>query len=55
MGNLTKQIEELYKCPVCELTLSIWRKKGKQRESGHLKSMYCPACEYVKNFIKVDL
>ena len=33
--------------------LPVWRKAGKERESGHLKKMFCLTCNKEQNFCEV--
>jgi hypothetical protein len=50
--NIKSMIEETYKCPDCDYSFPVWRKKGNKRKSEHKKWLFCIKCEKDKNFIK---
>lgn len=33
--------------------LPVWRKKGKEREAGHLKKLYCSYCDKEQNCVEI--
>lgn len=45
-------LSDMY-CPECGLRMTVPRKKGGQREKGHLKRIFCIKCQDYKNFIEV--
>lgn len=40
-----KTIISHLKCTKCHNEISIPRKRGKLRQNGHIKHMYCPFCQ----------
>jgi len=40
-------------CPVCRNKMLIPRNKGKQREKGHRKNMWCYICHEERNFVEI--
>lgn len=36
-----------FHCPNCGLQMSVPRRKGKPREKGHIKDLYCAHCDAV--------
>ena len=40
-------------CSVCGEVLSIQRKIGRQKKSGHIKDLWCPICEKRRKFIEL--
>ena len=48
--NLT--ISDMY-CEKCNFKTTVPRKRGQQREKGHLKTMFCPRCKEMKRFKEV--
>ena len=46
-------ISDFY-CTQCKSKgISIPRKNGQQREGGHLKNMYCPSCQKMRNHVEI--
>lgn len=37
-------------CPGCGKKMFVPRKRGKKREDGHKKRIWCPYCNKVQNF-----
>lgn len=51
MTNMTTS--DMY-CTQCgQKNIPIPRRKGKERESGHLKKMYCIHCNKVTNMVEI--
>lgn len=48
--NLT--ISDMYCCE-CHFHTTVPRKRGQQREKGHIKTMFCPKCKTMKKFKEV--
>lgn len=46
---MKKQGFEIHKfvCPECNNVVSLPRKKGRLRQQGHIKDLYCPFCKKV--------
>jgi len=40
-------------CPDCGLVMPLPRYKGKQKEHGHVKDIWCPGCYSKKKFVEV--
>lgn len=40
-------------CPQCGSIMPIMRKRGKQKEAGHIKHMYCFKCNEVVGFVEI--
>ena len=40
-------------CPKCNHKQSLPRKKGKQREKGHIKNIYCPFCKEKTQHVEI--
>lgn len=52
MGN--KIIMSDFYCTQCgSKTLPIWRKKGREREPGHLKKLFCLKCGKEVNCVEI--
>lgn len=49
MGKLARS--DFY-CPNCGKSISIQRRQGFQRTSGHRKKLYCPWCQNTLNMIE---
>ena len=47
------EIHDFY-CPDCNFKYSLPRSKGKLKEKGHLKKLYCLICQEEKNFIECN-
>lgn len=43
-----------YQCGECKKILSVPRQKGRRREAGHLKTMWCPFCNHIREFYEMD-
>lgn len=43
-----------YQCSECKKILSIPRQRGRRREAGHLKTMWCPFCNDGREFFEMD-
>jgi predicted RNA-binding Zn-ribbon protein involved in translation (DUF1610 family) len=41
-----------FKCPDCDNEMYVSRRKGKQREDGHIKDIWCPYCGEVKKMVE---
>ncbi|QUO43440.1 hypothetical protein KDJ56_11065 [Brevibacillus composti] len=39
-------------CPVCRYISVIQRRKCKLKKSGHIKTMWCPVCQEVRQHIE---
>lgn len=48
-----KTIATQLKCPQCGNIAPIQRKRGKQREKGHTKHMYCYKCKEITGHIEI--
>ena len=35
-------------CPECGQTIPLPRRKGKVREKGHIKDLWCPFCQKIQ-------
>ncbi len=42
------------KCPECGLDFPIPRYRGRKREEGHIKDLYCPRCKAVRKMIEEE-
>ena len=52
MGKATIVMSEFY-CTRCgQKGLPIWRKKGGEREAGHLKKIFCLKCQEEVNHVE---
>lgn len=40
-------------CPDCDNEMYVSRSKGKQREDGHIKDIWCPHCKEIKKMTEV--
>lgn len=50
----TGQVEQTrLECPECGSIMPIMRKRGKQKEEGHIKHMYCFKCKEVVGFVEI--
>lgn len=45
-----KMVISSLKCQECGTILTVPRKRARQRESGHIKHMFCPFCKNIKAF-----
>ena len=53
MGQINYTMSEFY-CTQCgSKAIPIWRKKGREREAGHLKKLYCLHCKRENNCVEV--
>ena len=52
MGKGRSYVRSDFYCPNCGKSVSIQRRKGYQRASGHRKKMYCPWCRNTLNMIE---
>lgn len=52
--NTRSYLPEKYVCDETGFDYDIWRPKGKKREKGHLKMLYCPICDLEHNFTKKE-
>ena len=43
-------VTSTFVCPECKLEFPLPRIHGKQRESGHIKDLFCPTCGKVQKF-----
>lgn len=41
-----------FKCLDCGNEMFVSRRKGKQRENGHIKDIWCPYCGEVKKMVE---
>ena len=57
MGRKNQTMEyNLFYCVSCgSLNYRLPRRKGKQREAGHLKRLYCPHCQEDINHAEVTI
>ena len=37
-------------CNECKTDMPLPRKRGKMRENGHIKDLYCPVCKKIRKF-----
>jgi len=51
---MPKMIINDFYCTCCGQKMSIPRRHGKQRETGHLKKMYCVTCRQERNFAECN-
>ena len=52
--NIKKMIMSNFYCTQCgNKGFSIWRKKGGEREVGHLKKIFCLHCQKETNFCEI--
>lgn len=40
-------------CPVCRHVSIIQRRRSRLKKSGHIKTLWCPACQDVRQHIEV--
>lgn len=53
MGKNAGELSEFY-CTKCgQKGLPVWRKKGKMREAGHLKKLFCFNCNEEVNHVEI--
>ena len=51
---MPKIIQSRFFCTNCgKETIPCWRKKGKEREPGHLKKLYCIHCKQEYNCVEI--
>ncbi len=41
-----------FRCPDCDNEMFVSRRKGKQRENGHIKDIWCPYCDKVQKMVE---
>ena len=52
--NYRKCVKTDLICPKCGNIVTIQRKKGKQKKTGHLKYLYCYDCREIINHYEVN-
>lgn len=43
-----------YQCRECSKLVTVPRQRGRRRENGHLKTMWCPFCNHTVDFFEMD-
>ena len=52
MDKRRQMVYAILICPECELRMTVPRKKCKQKEYHHVKSMYCAMCRMEQQFVE---
>ena len=50
MGRRRWTVISEFTCMECGMKVPLPRNHGNQRESGHVKDIYCPGCKKVSKF-----
>lgn len=48
-----QMVQHLFECPVCHNKTTIFRPKGRLRETNHKKWLYCYVCKKKHNFTEL--
>ena len=40
-------------CPDCGKSMYVSRPKGKMRENGHIKDLWCPTCKGLRKMVEI--
>lgn len=51
--NKTRKVQTLLKCTECGQMFPIWRLRSRQKEFGHVKTMWCPCCGRKMDFMEI--
>lgn len=51
MSNRNLEISQ-FVCPDCGLIMPLPRRHGKERETGHIKDLFCPRCGKIEKMLE---
>ena len=53
MPKSSKKVKiSILRCPECGEVMFVPRRRGKWRKVGHIKTMWCPYCERMVDFVE---